>query len=582
MVQPGRFSSGMCRFVGRLLTHCGVLAVMAGLAIAADSPPASQASRQVTNHLAAGEFGPAMTQALAAPTPAEKAVLLQQIADAQRDAGDLKAAEGTLRRIPRSENRVKPRTGEVGLAGGAAQGLTALITLIQQSTPGKWEQVDGEGGRINIFPLGVKVAPNGLLQLLTTEESAGQLAAMGARARKADLNEEVSRNSALRMVSLTRLERAVARRMEDGLPIPETMSQLAGLSQVKYVFVDPTAHEIVIAGPANGWQYNAQGQAISLSNGRPTLQLDDLVTVLRTFARGDAEFGCSINSRDEGIKAVKEYAEKTAANGPIEPSARRGWVNQLQKKLGRQDVQVWGVAADSRVARVLVEADYRMKLIGIDKLDAGKEIPSYFDLLSASQQRNPPNMEALRWWLTMQFDAVVHSSDKNAFEIQGSSVLCQSENQMLTAEGKHVPTGQSETTNRQFAENFTANYSKLAARDLVFADMQNVFDLALCSALIKHQHLGEKAGWNMGTFAPDGAYIPASYPVPKEIDSVVNHRVYHGRHIVVQVAGGVTGNVMSVAKDPKLNKLSPELDSVGQTAKAPELPTGRWWWDAAN
>jgi hypothetical protein len=315
---------------------------------------------------------------------------------------------------------------------------------------------------------------------------------------------------------------------------------------------------------------------------RPTLQLDDLVTVLRTFARESADFGCSINTRDAGVKALTEYAQKSQARGPISSTSVRGWVNQLQQKLGRQDIEIWGVPKDSRVARIIVEADYRMKLIGIDKLKVGKEIPSYFDLLAATPQKNVQTMDALRWWLTMKYDALTHSADKSVYEIQGSSVLCQSENQFLTAEGKHVPTGQSEATNRQFAETFTANYDKLASRDPVFAEMQNIFDLALVSALIQHEKLQDKAGGSLGVFLPNGDYAPASYAVPKEVDSVVNHRVYNGRDIVVQVAGGVRADLMSVVKDSKLNQESPRLGSVGQSAKPAELPAGRWWWDAAK
>ena len=581
MVQLGRFKFGVRHLVGQLVTHCCCLAAMARFVLASDAPFVPDRDLQVTNHLAAGEFGRALTLANAAPTAAERATLLGQVANAQQAAGDSDAATGTRRRMPRTDNVAKPQLEQPALAGGAMMGFRQLMTLIQQSTPGKWEQTDGEGGKMSPFMTGVKVSPNGLLRRLTNEEQAGQLTAMGLRARKADLNDEISRKSTLRMVSLTRLERAVARRLDEGLPVPESMSQLAGLSQVKYVFVDADSKEIVLAGPADGWQYNVQGQPVSVSDGRPTLQLDDLVTVLRTFARGEAHFGCSINTRDAGVKALKEFVE-AGASKEIDASATRGWVAQLQKKLGRQDVEVWGVPGDSRVARVIVEADYRMKLIGIDKLDAGKGVPSYFDLLPLTQQKNPPPMDALRWWLTMQFDGVLHSADKSAFEILGSSVLCQSENQMLTAEGKHVPTGQAEATNRLFAENFTKNYAQLAAKDLVFADTQNIFDLALCSALIKNEHLDAKADWDMGVFAPNGAYSPATYSVPKEIDSVVNHRVYRGRHIVVQVVGGVTADVLNVARDPKLNRAAPELGNVGNAAKAPPLPVGRWWWDAAN
>ncbi|MBS0201885.1 MAG: DUF1598 domain-containing protein [Planctomycetes bacterium] len=557
--------------------------LMSGLTFA--DQPATDSAGRVAGHLAAGEFGPAMDVAMKVADPVQRAALVQDIADAQAAAGEPVTAAATLSRISRnlpnaSTSGPKGRGGFSG--GGTMADFRTLMNMIETNTSGKWMNVDSEGGSQSPYPYGVHVSPNGLLHRLTSKESSNLLASLGMRARQADLNADVARHSDLRLVSLTRLEKAVAQRLSDGLTVPETMAQLAGLSQIKYVMVYPESKEIVIGGPADAWQYNAQGQPVSTSTGRPTLQLDDLVTVLRTFARNDADFGCSINTRDDGVRALTDFVQKSQARGPLNSKSVRNWVKQLQEKLGRQDIEVWGVPADSRVARVIVEADYRMKLIGIDKLKAGKEIPSYFDLLSTAQPKEVQTMDALRWWLTMKYDAVTHSADKNVFEIQGSSVLCQSENQFLTAEGKHVPTGQSEPTNRAFAQNFTANYETLATRDPVFADMQNIFDLALVSALIQHERLHDKAGWDLGAFTPRGDYATARYAVPKEIDSVVNHRVYNGRDIVVQVAGGVRGDVMSVVKDPKLTPESPRLGSLAKTAQAPELPTGRWWWDAVK
>ena len=312
------------------------------------------------------------------------------------------------------------RAGQNNLAAGGGSMAPILMNLIMQNIRGEhvaWlQQGDPDGGTMSayppsaILPGGIQVSPAGLLHRVSGEEHSGQLSAIGHRARQADLNVEVARKSSLRMVSLPRLERSVARRIEEGLPVPESMAQLAGLSQIKYVFVYPENNEIVLAGPADGWRYNNLGQAVSLSDGNPTMQLDDLVTILRTFARGEKDFGCSINTRDEGVKALKEYAESTPVE--LDSSQTRKWVNELQKKLGRQDVVVWGVPGDSRVARVMVEADYRMKLIGINKLEAIKEIPSYFDLLPVTQQNKAQGMSELRWWLTMQADGVLHSPDK--------------------------------------------------------------------------------------------------------------------------------------------------------------------------
>lgn len=539
--------------------------------------------QRVAEHLAVGEFGAALEQAAQVADPSLQAQLFEQIALAQQDAGAASAAQATLRRISSRERRAqaqgKAAQQQRQLAGGASMAdFGTLMALIQQNTSGEWEDQDGVGGTMTPFPTGVKVSPEGVLSRVTTQETSGNLAALAADARKAALNDDMAQPSALRVVSLARLEQEIAQRLAEGLPVPTSMAHLAGLTRVQYVFVDEAEHDILLAGPAEAWHYRGHGQPVGLHSGRPTLQLDDFVTVLRTFLRGEADFGCSINTREAGIQAVQEYVQKSLARGPLSAGAGvRNWVNQLQKRLGRQDVVVWGVPADSRVARVIVEADYRMKLIGIDKLDAGQSIPSYFDLLPLDVQKNPPPMEALRWWLTMQYDAVYHAPDRSAFEIQGQSVRCLSENQLLTAEGKHLPTGKSEFVNRLFAENFTRHYDELARRELVFADMQNIFDLALVAALIRQEKLDVRTGLDFGVFAPQGGYRPASYPVPREVDSVVNHRVYNGKDVVVQVAGGVRADLLAVVKNTEITRESESLP-----ARKVRLPADRWWWDVAK
>ena len=160
--------------------------------------------------------------------------------------------------------------------------------------------------------------------------------------------------------------------------------------------------------------------------------------------------------------------------------------------------------------------------------------------------------------------------------------LCLSEDEMITAEGKRIHTGKSSPTNGLFAANFTQHYAELAQRDTVFADMQNIFDLSLVAALIRNERLDERTGWDPGMFAADGAYRPVRYEPPKTVMSVANHRVYNGRDVVVQVAGGVRADLMSVVKDRNVLREAKRLENVVGHGKAPQLPAGRWWWDAAR
>lgn len=535
------------------------------------------ADDQIQAHLEAGEFGQAFQLAQKLDGEAQDAAL-KQIAHAQAAEGDANAATRTLGRMSDRKSAASERSQ---LGGGLVADFQPLMTLIEEETSGPWDADEPGTGTISQFDAGVRVDPKGVLYRQTKEELTGRLAALGVEARTANLNEDMTRQSDLRMVSLTRLEAEIAQRLEAGEPVVESMKKLAGLSKITHIFFYPESSEIVIAGPAEGWKYDENGVAVGTASGRPALQLDDLVTVLRTFSPGSKEiFGCSIDPRPEGLKAVKDFVTTSQNAGPLAAGGAKSWASKLGTKLGRQDITIYGVPSNSHVARVLLEADYKMKLIGIGKLDAGSNIPDYFELTAQHPELANSSVEGLRWWLSMKYDSVLHSPDRTAFEITGSSVRCQSENEHLNEQGQRVHTGKSEGLNKLFAQNFTEHYSELAAKDPAFADLQSVFDLALVAALIEREDLDGKAHWDRGVFATKGAYKVASYNVPKSVDTVVNHRVFNGKDVVVQVAGGVTADIGSVVRDESIQKESAELNQTAATAAKAQLPSGRWWWDA--
>jgi hypothetical protein len=564
------------------LVVCTWLATQPGLVAA------EPAADLVAEHLAAGEFQAASDAATAETDAAEQARLLETIAAAQSDAGQFGAALATLKQAQKGQAVSAARANvlrQQALAGGTGADFTQLMDLIENETGdeeyGPWLDVHGTGGTQSQFDSGVQVNPNGVLALVSARDRDARLATLAQQARAASLNEDMAQPSELRMVSLTRLEQAIAERLAQGKPVVESMRQLAGLSQIQYVFVYPEEGEIVLAGPAEGWRYNEQGQPVGAESGRPTLQLDDLVVVLRTFSdNGMNVFGCSIDPKPENLQALKTFAEESVARGPLPAGGAGRWTRQLQEKLGLQDVRIYGVPADSRVARVIVEADYRMKLVGIGKLEAGPEIPDYFALLAADPSQSSGRIDGLRWWMTMQYEQVLHSENRDAFEIRGSSVKCLSENEFVGQGGERVHTGDAEPTNRLFAAKFTEHYQELARREPIFADMQGIFDLALVAALIQHDGLDRKVDWDGGVFAPGGAYEPASYAPPSEVATVANHRVLRGNEVVVQVAGGVKADLLAVLNDTESRQVGKDLGRLSTESRASELPAGRWWWDA--
>ena len=532
-------------------------------------------------HLDAGEFGPAIELANQTADKTKRQDMMKRIAMAQIQAGEFQGALMSVRQADDSSSDSSDNTdaaADPSLAGGSQADFSELMQLIQTQTEGLWVDVDGDGGSMTPFNSGVMADPTALLPLLARVDTEGRLESLGLKARRAALNEQMAQPSNMRLVSLKRLQAAAAQHVADGTPIAETIQNMAGIHEVRYVFADAENNDILIGGPAGAWMYNENGQPVSTENGRPTLKMDDLVTVLRTFShQGHGEFVCSIDPRQDGLQRLQAYVAKSNARGALRPNQTRGWVKALQRNLGMQDVRIEGVPTDSRIARVIFEADYRMKLIGIGKLEGVDGVKSFFDLLPKHVQQNPPSIDALRWWLTMNYESVLHSPNNDVFEISGSSVKCLSENEFLTAQGQRVPSGSADGVNKEFAERFTKHYQKLAERDIVFADLQNVFDLALVAALIRHEGLDHAVDFDRGVFANNGSYQPARYEPTSEVMSVVNHRVYNGKDIVVQVAGGVRGDVMKVVRDDAKQRTAASLTKM---ADRTQPTSNRWWWDA--
>ncbi len=488
-------------------------------------------------------------------------------------------------RRPSREDRdptTLPSRPQQTVAGGAEADFESLVDLIQNETSGPWEDVDGSGGTISDTGqmAGIHVDPSGLLTRVATTDTTGRLEQLSQVAASGSDNADITRRSRLRLVSLARLEQEVARRLGAGEPLPSDIRHLAGLQRVQFVFTYPETGDIVIGGPAEGFKVsNTSGTAIGATSGHPVLQLDDLVTVLRTFtAEGGGVIGCSIDPRPEGLKRINEFVARSNQKGALAPGAVKNWTSQLGNALGRQDITITGVPADSRIARVLVEADYKMKLIGIGQLDAGKDVPGIFGLMTAAERKNS-SLDALRWWLSMKYSQVRHSAAGDAFQLVGSAVLCRSENEFVNSNGERVATGKTDGSNRTFAKNFTEHYADLSKQDRVFADLQNIFDLALVAALVNRQGLAELAGWDMGVFGNHGEFRPAVHPVPCTVDSVVNHRVYNGHDVVVQVAGGVRADFGSLLAKRGTIQANPRLDGIAPAARPANLASDRWWWD---
>jgi hypothetical protein len=310
------------------------------------------------------------------------------------------------------------------------------------------------------------------------------------------------------------------------------------------------------------------------------VQLNDLIVVLRhEWKDREPEFGCSIDPTKEGLQNAQAFAVESSKT-PLKPGQRDGWLKQLAEKVGQQDVRVFGIDPRTRAGRLLVEADYRMKLVGLGLEESVPGVPNYLASIPADKGDIPPTLDLIRWWFTLNYDAIRANASHDAFELRGQAVQVQSENEFLNAQGQRVATGESEPLNRLFAENFTKHFPELAKKYPVYADLQNIFDLAVVSALLKAESIPDRADWHGGCFLDDEQYRVPLSNAPKNVASVINHRVIRQTQIVAVVSGGVRVDPTKMVQ-PTAIELEPKniVSAIKTSAARTNQKRDVWWWD---
>ena len=541
-------------------------------------------------HLAAGEFGKAKADAAAIGDGARRDAALGKIVAAQMAGG---ALNGSLETAYDMTSDLARRAALDRMAGGAPGnffgpggrgGLTQadfdpLIELITTTVaPQSWDEVGGPGS-IEGFPGGVWVDPAGLLKKFTPDTDRSLAAIRAAAASPLSAGGNPRRPSILRKISLTRLEREVQMLLRMGREPDEAMQTLAGLRRIKYLMIYPQTGDIVVAGPAGDWHPDIEGRLVSADRARPVVRLDDLVVVMRNALGDSPKFGCSITPTREGLAAAQTVGEKWSA-APLKPGQRDKWLGELRGAVGLQNIEVYGIDPQSRAARVIVEADYRMKLVGMGLEEGTLGVTSYLDSIEIGKDGAVPPLSVLRWWFTLNYDALRATPERDAFELRGPGIRVQSENELLTDAGDRVHTGKSDEATSRFADSFTKHFETLATKYPVYADLRNIFDLALVAAVVHSHDAAGQVAWHLTHFGPDGGYEIERGLAPAKVDSVINHRVIGGKHVIAGVSGGVTVDARGLAAKQAVQTDDYGLMAGERKASAPKsLPRHAWWWD---
>ena len=418
------------------------------------------------------------------------------------------------------------------------------------------------------------VDAQGVLRTKTFPDPSGQLTRERIAAARTELDPKVTAYSKLRKISLNRLEAAI--RQHQGV-LSEEMRSLAGLQRIRYVFYYPDTKDIVIAGPAEGWFTNVSDRVMGITTGRPVVQLQDLVVGLRSFppkGKATSLIGCSIDPTPEGLAAMQQFLRSTGSIINPSQTSPASIIQGLKTSLGMHTISVNGVSPKTHFAQVMVEADYRMKLIGIGLERPPVRLVSYVDRATSSDiSRNALQ----RWFFTPDYECVRVSEDNLAMELVGDGVKLVGENELVSSSGQRQVSGVNKAS-QAFVNSFTKIYPELAERSAVYADLRNLIDIAISAAFIQQQDYCTKAGWKMPFFGDENAFPVETYDIPRTVESTVN-AIYKNGRLLTPIGGGVQIQPTKALESDKL--LS---DEKGKVAKLRQeininLAKGQWWWD---
>ena len=481
-----------------------------------------------------------------------------------------------------SRRRLFAALRHVGLAAAAFAVALAWSTHGSAQLGGGGIGGGGLGGGGNNSSIGIGVGAGvvvdaqGVLRFQALADSG-----LDAERRKAAVEAlpgDLRQPARLRKVALSRLEAAYAEAAKDGRGVPDDMLKLAGLTRVQYVFVYPAtadaAGEVVLAGPAEPWITDSLGRTVGVATGSPTVLLEDLAAAIRCFAPGephDRLIGCSIDPTQEGLKAMKDFVRQT---GRVNPQAGADEiVAGMKESLGAQRVSVQGVSPATHFAKVLVEADYRMKLIGIGLEPPPVKMSTWIDLASAATVA----ANALqRWYFVPDYQCVRIAEDDLAIELVGRGVKLCGADEVVLPDGRRMGADRPDKASKTFTETFTRKYPDIAARSPVYAQLRNVIDLAVAAAYMQEHDAYGKAGWSAATLCDEKTCPIETLPVASRAETAI-HAIWRGNRLLTPIGGGVT-LVPRMALDAP-NLLHDESGAVTAAQAAITLPDTGWYWD---
>ncbi len=227
---------------------------------------------------------------------------------------------------------------------------------------------------------------------------------------------------------------------------------------------------------------------------RPTLRLDDLAVAYRNVTESPGmRPACTIDPRPETIRALSDLGHRTQKASDLKQirALMAEW-----ERIGRadQDVRVFGVSPDTHFAKVMVEADYRMK----GAVDGSERFPGVTSLkqrmrekverdLAQGRPLSIPTELINRFWFNPgQPGYHAHDAVRGMFIVGQLPVVLKTEQQAATPMGQLQGREKPHPLALEFSQMFTAAYQQIALDKPLYAELESLYRyVAVCDLFLQ-------------------------------------------------------------------------------------------------
>src|SRR5690606_18087577 len=136
-----------------------------------------------------------------------------------------------------------------------------------------------------------------------------------------------------------------------------------------------------------------------------------------------------------------------------------------------------------------------------------------------------PNGNSIqRWWFVPFYDALYASEDGTAYHLTRQRAQLLAQEELSSLAGERSDAAVTRATTAQSGHMLTQRFADLAEQSPVFAQLQNLCDLAVITALLRREDLPGQVGWEMQTFRNEASRLVGSYAVPRQVESASTFR----------------------------------------------------------